>query len=204
MGSLKSRALSAILASCVALALIPAQPARAGVQSFHLNGGVSGRNYWIDPNMINYSKYEPEIVNAVQSWNDTQTQGTKVSFSRTLNYCCTSVSDFYAKDYANPNWVAVTAYFHSDGTLAMPSLGALATSNWDYAEISIDNADAGPVTDTLRIRALPAHEFGHAVGLTHTAVESALMYEFFWEDFYWNRYHTYYPKSDDVQYAAQL
>jgi hypothetical protein len=190
----------------VLTSLLATQPAVAAPYQYRLNGGVSGRNYWIDPNAVNFSVYEPYIVDAVASWNSTP---TPVSYSRTYSYCCTSVADFYAKNYYQ-DWSGVTAFFHSDGSLAMPSLGSPPTSNYDYAEVSLDNPDLIGESDWRRVRSVVAHEFGHALGLDHVDpydpsnyVACALMNPDALTS-WWSTCHTYAPKQNDIDSAKQL
>ena len=198
----KAAALFVALAVYVACASV----ASASPYQYRLNGGVQNRNYWIDPSAVNFSFYESHIVEAVSSWNATP---TPVRYTRTLSYCCSSVADFYAKDYYQA-WSGVTGFFHSDGSLAMPSLGAPPSSNYDYAEVSLDNPDLIGEPDWRKVRSVVAHEFGHAIALDHVDpfdpspyVKCALMNPDAVTS-WWSSCQTYFPKQNDIDAANLL
>lgn len=188
----------AVWSTLLLLALALAVPAQAGLFTYRLNGGVNGRYYYIDPNILNPTKYTSLIQNAVSSWNG---NGTSISFSQTTNYNSSAV-DYYVKDYGNTNWRGVVGYFHSDGSQAMPNLGDAPTSNYDYAEASLNNSYLSSDSSDLRSRSTAAHEFGHAVALSHSSVTSALMY---YSISRYDTYGVYTPQqNDDITYASQL
>lgn len=88
-----------------------AGPARATLDPYRLNGGVFGRHYWLDPNMIN-TAYMPLMRNAVSSWNSTP---TRVYFTETTSQCCDSQADFFAKDYGATSCRGVTMSYLNGG-----------------------------------------------------------------------------------------
>ncbi len=173
-------------------------PAGASIDPYHLNGGVNGRHFWLDPNMINIA-YMPLIRNAVTSWNAT---ATRVSFTETSSLCCDSQADWYAKAYGSTGWRGVTVPRLSDGSGASTCVGCAPFENWDYAEISLNDDYLKYDCCLNRIQSTAGHEFGHSVGLDHSPITSALMYATIGR---YDIYGTYTPQqNDDISLAGQL
>jgi matrixin len=174
-------------------------PALASIDPYHLNGGVNGRYYWLDPNMINVA-YMPLMRNGVTSWNQT---GTRIAFTETSSQCCNSQVDWYAKAYGNTGWRGVTVPRLNDGSAASSCIGCVPFENWDYAEISANDDYLKFDCCLNRTQSTLAHEFGHSVGLDHSSNPPALMYADI--TIRYDTYGTYTPQyNDDITLAQQL
>lgn len=192
-GRIVAAALIAIVVSVASTTVSNAAP-----DPYHLNGGVLGRHYWLDPAMIN-SAYMPLMRNGVSSWNAI---GSRISFSEVASQCCDSQADFYAQAYGNTGWRGVTVPRLSDGSAASACVGCVPFTNWDYAEISANDDELKFDCCVNRTQSTIAHEFGHAVGLDHSSIGSALMYAFISR---YDTYGTYTPQfNDDGSSASQL
>lgn len=190
-----------VITACllIAAAFATAQaPAEGGLEPYVLNGGINNRQFWMDPAMINVA-YMPLIRSANTSWNNT---GTRYAMTETSNYCCTSVNDFYAKNYSPATWRGVTMSYLNDGSGVQTCIGCSPFANWDYSEISLNDEQLRFDGHVNRSQSTIAHEIGHSIRLTHTNIASALMYNFISR---YDNYGTYTPQqNDDIFYASQI
>lgn len=163
--------------------------------NYRLNGGPFGRYYTVNP-VVEPQWYAPQMRNAVSSWNATG----KASFTETTNWSA-SVMDFYAQWYGYTGWRGVTVMFLFDGTPVVPCVGCAPTSNWDYAEMSLNHnyliQDMNQ-NKPRRTESTAAHEFGHGFALAHTNLANQLMY---YSISNYDVYGVYTPQWHDIYYA---
>jgi hypothetical protein len=192
--------LTCLLASALIAILVGSdiRPAQAGLEPYVLNGGINNRQFWMDPNMINVA-YMPLIRAANTDWNNT---GTRYYMTETSSRCCTSVNDFYARDYTPQTFRGVTMSYLNSGAGVQTCIGCAPFANWDYSEISLNDAQLKYDCCVLRTQSTVSHEIGHSIRLTHSSVASAVMYG---DISRYDLYGTYYPRqNDDIYWASQV
>jgi hypothetical protein len=175
---------------------LPPSTSHAGLLPYRLTGGPLNRLYTVNPS-IRADWYGPKMRAAVSSW----TIPNEVSMTETTNWSA-SVLDYYAQYYGNTSWRGVTVPFLSNGTPAAPCVGCYPTSNWDYAEISLNHTYILPedinTNKPRRTQNTAAHEFGHAIALSHSSNSHALLYAYISN---YDLYGIYTPQLEDVYYA---
>lgn len=132
-----------------------------------LSGGVSGRQFWFYSGNVNpvYNTLARDAI--ANDWN--VISNSRISFTETTDYNSSEV-DFYALPYGTTDWAGVTAHRLTGGTGVNYALGQPPYSNWDYAEVSLNDdrlANTALFPTTNKVKAVVSHEFGHAVGLDH-------------------------------------
>lgn len=175
--------------------LLSPPTSHAGLLAYRLNGGPLNRLYTVNPS-VRADWYGPKMRAAVSSW----TIPGEVSMTETTNISA-SVVDYYAQWYGYTGWRGVTVMFHSNGTPAVPCVGCGPTSNWDYAEISLNHnylIDDINTNQPHKTQNTAAHEFGHAIALSHSPTVNVLMYASISN---YTVYGIYTPQLEDVYYA---
>lgn len=191
-----SRTLAFALLFAAIFAVPNTKEASADLLDYRLIGGVSARQYWIDPNLIN-PDYAGPIRDAVASWN---ALGTRVSFAETGDGT-SSEADFYALDYGNQQWRGVAVMRDANGNGVVACVSCYPYADWAYAELSLNDWHLRNDCCFTKWQNTAAHEFGHAVGIDHTDLDSALMYG---SDANYDLYGVYTPQGDDAYWASQL
>lgn len=180
--------------------------ASAAPYPFRINGGVANRHFWISPAMINpiYGQIARE---SVASWNNTG--GSAVFYTETGSQCCDSQADWYATAYGATPWYGITEFFASGGQWLQVSEGSPPFANWDYAQIGLNDTY---LSDTVlfntynKVKAVAAHEFGHAIGLDHEDPDNLcqLMDADVVDNWTGCNQLTYQPRSWDRHWALML
>lgn len=185
---MKRSCISVLLVCSLASALFLVTPAFAvtetcshGNRTFNdrvLNGGVgawgaANRYYWISSGFSN-AGYTGYAQQAVSEWvNTTTTPGvmTSISIAQTSTQ---SSSSFDLYNVSMSSYTGLTLFYLYSTQVSDPS-----TQNWGWTEIDIDCADISVYGDA-RKTGLVAHEFGHAMGLSHQPTLSAtsIMYNY--------------------------
>lgn len=145
---------------------------------YTLNGGIgnygyTNRYYWVSSSFS--STYNGYIDNAVSKWVHTTSDvgvTTPISIVETSTKS-DSVFDVYS-NYLGANTLGRTEFYKSGSQLSLNSSGAL-MENYGYTYIHI-NPTACDTISAVQRQATVAHEFGHAMGLSHrNTVPSSIM-----------------------------
>lgn len=139
-----------------------------------LNGGVGNygytdRYYWVDEDAFT-SRQLWYIADAVDSWvftTDDIGVTTSISVLETDEQSSSSF-DFYS-EYLGSTVLARTEFWTYSTHQELTEEGAL-TSNYGYTKIII-NTDNSYMDDRTQFTSTTAHEFGHAIGLSHRNTE---------------------------------
>lgn len=137
---------------------------------YTLNGGVgnygyTNRYYWVNSNFN--STYVTYIKKAVDEWiHTTDSVGvtTPISIVKTSEKS-KSVFDVHPS-YLGSNVLGMTEFYKSGKKLDINNNGAL-TQNYGYTYIYISTAECDRLLSESQRKATVAHEFGHAMGLSH-------------------------------------
>ena len=149
------------------------------------NWGSNNRAYYISNSASGYTDL---IQKAVNSWVYTTNEGphvsTPISIVRTTNYS-SSVFDVYCgSPLSAPSGALGLTEMYCFGNVPVGINGNTPTSNWEYAVITLiePNFSNIPARYSLSAndnkQATIAHEFGHAMGLSHTLKNWCIMCTF--------------------------
>lgn len=145
---------------------------------YTLNGGVgnygyTNRYYWVSSSFS--STYVTYIQNSVKQWVNTTSDigvSTPISIVKTSTKT-SSVFDVYST-YLGATTLGRTDFWKSGAKLTLNSSGAL-TQNYGYTYIHVNPTALNSESASQR-QATVAHEFGHAMGLSHkNTVSTSIM-----------------------------
>lgn len=159
-----------------------------------LNYGVYNRAYYVG---MSSPSYVNPTVAAVADWNwavnpSDNGSGVDVLFWWTTNMSEASIR-FWGENLPTQTWTGLTRFFSSNGNQISPS-----QYNWSYSSI-IFNTDNAPAGQYNYMKAIAAHEMGHAFGLAHNSYDTGvIMYP------YWNICTATSPTADDVSGVVGL
>jgi hypothetical protein len=134
-----------------------------------LNGGVSGRYYYITSSA---SAHTSDITGAMWDWIHTSDRlgiWTPTYWTRTYTQSA-SVMDIYYGNYYDPatGIVAMTEHI-LNGAVISPYV-----TNWNWGKIKLNAPLYLPLSD-FHEKGTVAHEMGHLMGLGHTTVTNRIM-----------------------------
>jgi len=145
-----------------------------------ISGGAQNILYWRDSSIY---EYRHSLDYGIDRWNG---HTSKVSVSRTSTKSY-SRCDCYWGNYLPAGYIALTEFY----------LNNQVTTNYDvdwywcklYFDSDLDNYDE---LDYFHRKGVACHEYGHFLGLAHTASSYNIMYP------YGDACNVEYPSTDDV------
>ncbi|WP_317913098.1 matrixin family metalloprotease [Carnobacterium maltaromaticum] len=150
------------------------------------NYGNNKQYYWTNPNL---GKGVSRADTAMSRWVNSNVY-TPISFRRTTNQALATI-DVHKVDSANNGAIGVTTYYVGGSRVPY-------NRNWYWVNINIragvyNQYGAGPRNWVF------GHEFGHAMGLQHSADRNSVIYES-----YNNLNQRTYPSNDEFNGINRL